>query len=81
MIGNISLAIAWFFMYCATTMWDVFIGNILLGLGAGLIQTAAITYVAEVRYVFFGHYEKNSDFSKRNLTDMKLRFESYEFQN
>lgn len=39
MIVNIPLVVAWFMMYNASSVWEIFIANILLGLGAGLMES------------------------------------------
>lgn len=48
MVVNLPLVIAWFLMYSASSVWQIFIANILLGLGAGLMETPIITYVGEI---------------------------------
>lgn len=48
---NIPHVIAWIMMYNATTIFEVFAGNILFGLGVGLMEAPVITYVGEIRSV------------------------------
>lgn len=48
MIVNIPLVVAWFIMYNASSIWEIFVANILLGFGAGLMETPVLTYVAEI---------------------------------
>lgn len=48
MIVNIPLVIAWFMMYNATSIWEIYVATILLGFGAGLMESPVLTYVAEI---------------------------------
>lgn len=48
MVVNIPLVIAWFLMYTASGTMQIFIASILLGLGAGLMESPIITYVGEI---------------------------------
>ncbi|XP_031639043.1 facilitated trehalose transporter Tret1-like isoform X1 [Contarinia nasturtii] len=48
MIVNIPIVIGWFMMYNASSVSDIFVANSLLGLGAGLMESPVILYVAEV---------------------------------
>ncbi|XP_031639034.1 facilitated trehalose transporter Tret1-2 homolog [Contarinia nasturtii] len=48
MIVNVPLVIAWFMMYTASNTFHIFIASILLGLGAGLMESPIITYVGEI---------------------------------
>lgn len=43
MIVNIPLLIAWFMMFNASTIWEIFVANILLGLGAGLMESPVVS--------------------------------------
>lgn len=47
---NIPLIIAWFMMFNSKSLNEIFIANILLGLGCGLIESPVITYVGEIWY-------------------------------
>lgn len=42
---NVPLIIAWFMMYNATSVTEIFIADILLGLGVGLMESPIITYI------------------------------------
>lgn len=48
-IVNIPHVIAWYMMYNATTVTEIFIANTLLGLGVGLMEAPILTYVGEIR--------------------------------
>ncbi|XP_055305851.1 facilitated trehalose transporter Tret1-like [Sitodiplosis mosellana] len=48
LIVNIPLFIAWYLMYSASSVWQVFFANILLGLSAGLTESTIINYVSEI---------------------------------
>lgn len=48
MIVNIPLLVAWFMMYNASSVWEIFVANVLLGLGAGLMESPVLTYVSEI---------------------------------
>lgn len=45
---NIPHVIGWIMMYNATTITEVFVANILFGLGIGLMEAPIITYVGEI---------------------------------
>lgn len=45
---NVPFAIAWFMMYNATTVWEIFVANSLMGLAVGLMQSPVITYIGEI---------------------------------
>lgn len=47
-IVNIPHVIAWIMMYRATSIFEVFAANVLLGLGVGLMEAPIITYVGEI---------------------------------
>lgn len=51
-IVNFPHVIAWFLMYKATEVWHIFVANVLLGLGVGLMEAPILTYVGEIRYFF-----------------------------
>lgn len=53
LIVNIPHLLGWLLLYFSTTHTQVFIGMALLGLGVGLMEAPIITYVGEVRSVFF----------------------------
>ncbi|XP_055303202.1 facilitated trehalose transporter Tret1-like [Sitodiplosis mosellana] len=48
MVVNIPLVVAWFLMYSASSVWQIFLAIVLLGLGAGLMESPIITYVGEI---------------------------------
>lgn len=48
MFVNIPLVIAWFMMYNANSVWEIFVANVLLGLGVGLMESPIITYIGEI---------------------------------
>lgn len=48
MLVNIPLVIAWFMMYNATSVCQIFVANSLLGLGVGLMESPVITYIGEI---------------------------------
>lgn len=48
-IVNFPHVIAWLMMYNATSIRDIFIANILLGFGVGLMEAPILTYVGEIR--------------------------------
>lgn len=47
-VSNLPLLPAWFMLYRATNIWEIFIGNALLGLGSGLMDAPVIAYVGEI---------------------------------
>lgn len=51
MIVNIPYTIAWFMMYNASSVVDIFIANALLGFGIGLMEAPIMTYVGEIWWV------------------------------
>lgn len=48
MIVNIPHLFAWLLLYYSTTLWEIFLANILLGLGVGVMEAPIITYVGEI---------------------------------
>lgn len=52
LVVNIPHLIAWLLLYYSTTLWEIFLANILLGLGVGLMEAPIITYVGEIWWVF-----------------------------
>lgn len=48
MIVNVPNAIAWFMMYNASSVVEIFIANALLGFGLGLMEAPIMTYVGEI---------------------------------
>ena len=48
LIVNLPLIIAWFMLYKASSISEIFIANVLLGLGVGLMEAPIITYVGEI---------------------------------
>lgn len=53
LIVNIPFIIAWFMMYRATSVVELFLGYGLLGFGVGLTEAPIITYIGEITYVSF----------------------------
>lgn len=51
MVVNIPLGIAWFMMYRAASISEIYVANILLGLGVGLMEAPTITYIGEIWFV------------------------------
>lgn len=49
---NVPLIIAWFMMYNSKSVDEIFIANILLGFGSGLMESPVIAYVGEIWLVF-----------------------------
>lgn len=47
LVVNGPIIVAWFMMYSATSLWEIFVGNTLLGFGAGLMESPIITYVSK----------------------------------
>lgn len=45
---NIPFGIAWFMMYNANSVWEIFIGDMLMGLSIGLMQSPVMTYIGEI---------------------------------
>lgn len=45
---NIPFVIAWFMMYRASQIWHIFVANILLGLGVGLMESPVILFIGEI---------------------------------
>lgn len=48
LLVNIPFIIAWFMLYNATSVTEVFIAHILLGLGVGLMESPILTYIGEI---------------------------------
>ncbi|XP_031639030.1 facilitated trehalose transporter Tret1-like [Contarinia nasturtii] len=48
MIVTIPYAIAWFMMYNAGSVAEIFVANSLLGFGIGLMEAPIMTYVGEI---------------------------------
>lgn len=48
LVVNIPHLIAWLLLYNATELWHIFLANILLGLGVGLMEAPILTYVGEI---------------------------------
>lgn len=48
MLSNVPLLIAWCMLYRATSTWEIFIANGLLGLGSGMLEAPVIAYVGEI---------------------------------
>lgn len=51
LIVNIPFIIAWFMVYRASSIIEVFIAYALLGFGVGLAEAPIITYIGEITYV------------------------------
>lgn len=45
---NIPHVIAWTLMYFSTTVWEIFIANVLIGIGVGLMEAPILTYIGEI---------------------------------
>lgn len=50
-IVNVPFIIAWFMMYRAASIVEVFIAYALLGFGVGLAEAPIITYIGEITSV------------------------------
>lgn len=48
LLSNAPLLTAWVMLYRATSTWEIFFANALLGLGSGLIEGPVIAYVGEI---------------------------------
>lgn len=48
MINNCPLVIGWFIMYNSTSVGEIFVAAILLGLGLGLMVSPVVRYVGEI---------------------------------
>lgn len=48
LVVNLPLIVAWFMLYKASSVLQIFIANVLLGLGVGLMESPIITYVGEI---------------------------------
>lgn len=48
LIVNVPITIAWFMLYYASSISEIFIANALLGFGIGLMEAPLITYVGEI---------------------------------
>lgn len=46
---NLPHIVAWILLYCATSTTDIYISGILLGTGVGLMESAIMTYIGEIR--------------------------------
>lgn len=45
---NIPHIIAWIVLYYATSLEEIFLAQVLLGLGVGLMESPIVTYVGEI---------------------------------
>lgn len=63
---NIPHLVAWTLLYYSTTLTEVFVASVLLGLGVGLMEAPIITYVGEIWCVSFG-CELNFDVFMNNF--------------
>lgn len=45
---NIPHLIGWYMLYRASSVTQIFVGNIVLGLGSGLMESAVLLYVGEI---------------------------------
>lgn len=52
-VVNVPHCVAYMIMYNATEVWHVFLANVLIGIGIGLVEAPTITYVGEIAYVTF----------------------------
>lgn len=48
MLANIPHIFAWIMLFFATSISQVFLASILLGLGVGLMEAPTLTYVGEI---------------------------------
>lgn len=48
---NIPHIIAWLMLYFATSLEEIFVASVLLGLGVGFMEAPIVTYVGEIWYV------------------------------
>lgn len=48
LVVNIPIIVAWLMMCTSTEVWHIFIANILLGLGIGLMEVPILLYVGEI---------------------------------
>lgn len=46
---NLPHLVAFYLFYYSTTVWRIFVANILLGFGAGFLKAPSSTYVGEIR--------------------------------
>lgn len=49
-VVNIPFVIAWFMMYKASSVMEIFVANGILSLGVGLMESPIITYLGEIWY-------------------------------
>lgn len=91
---NIPHLFAWTMLYYSTTLAEVFVAHILLGLGVGLMEAPIVTYVGEIRYSMpmtrLKKLEKVSTFvdvtlfllvTKNNIAEILLYFDICENWN
>lgn len=57
MVVNIPYLVAWFMLYHAKSVTEIFVGSSLLGLSNGLAQSPTITYVGEISYVLWDKWK------------------------
>lgn len=50
LIVNIPHITAWAMLYWATSVWELFVAGVLLGLGVGLMESPIMTYVGEISH-------------------------------
>lgn len=48
MIVNIPSSIAWFLLYRANSVAEIFLANSMLGLSVGLMEAPIMTYIGEI---------------------------------
>lgn len=51
-LANVPFTIAWITLCGAEDVYELFIANILLGLGSGLMESPVVAYVGEIWYNF-----------------------------
>lgn len=57
MIVNVPYALAWFMMYNASSVAEIFIANSLLGFGIGLMEAPIMTYGNLIQNHIFLHFK------------------------
>lgn len=45
---NLPLALGWFILYQANSVWAVFLGSVILGLAVGLLESPIYVYLGEI---------------------------------
>ena len=50
MVVNVPLVVAWFMMYSASQVWHILLATLLLGLGAGLMESPIVIKSDRISY-------------------------------